>query len=136
MKTQALLIGTVIAVAAALPAFAHAASKPRNITFIASQTSSQQTRTSAVVRDIDYVGTDAIGHSITSCKATQNPVRCVSTISLKAGTVVARWNVNSNLSSHGQITGGTGAYANAKGTIAIKILNRAATRGQVTLRFA
>jgi hypothetical protein len=118
---------------------ATAAPKPQVITFVSSQTSSHDVNTTpheVVINDKDTSGKTQVGHDVITCKVNGPKVLgCVFVFSLAKGTITVKSGAGTanNTPAKAKITGGTGAYSGAHGTVAFKNVNKAGTDVRVTL---
>jgi hypothetical protein len=78
------------------------------------------------------IGGKAAGFDVTHFKGTAGDVA----LSLKGGLLLAhlKFNVTTGMIT-GSLTGGTGTYKNAKGTVSAKSTNQAGTKTDVTIKW-
>jgi hypothetical protein len=124
-----------------IPAVASASSATHTLKFISVTKSSVMfTKTSGAQQDTDVnaagktVGFDMLNFTATS--ATSGSVGI--TGALNGGFLYGTGTVNfkTGAFSNGKVTGGTGAFAGATGTIKAKNLNKAGTRTAVTITYS
>jgi len=117
-----------VLVAAALPAAA--ASSAKTISLVSVQVSETQQGSILTAHDNDVSGSTTIGHDTLTCSATT--ASCTVVFVFGTGNLTAKFAAKGT-SGSGTITGGTGTYKNAKGSLAWKNLNAKGTRTAVTL---
>ena len=130
--SSALVVGAFLVGAAA-----QAAVSSQVITFTAVQVSEKHpSDTSFIIKDNDLVNGKKVGTDTLSCSiVSQTKANCKIVIARKDGTIKASFVLPFTASKGaGTITGGTGAYAGAKGTFSYKNLNDEGTRTSVVLK--
>ena len=124
-----------------LPAVASASSATHTLKFISVQKSSVMfTDTAGGQQDTDVnakgntVGFDMLYFAATSTSSAKVNI----TGDFNGGFLYGTGTVNlkTNVFSNGKVTGGTGAFAGAKGTITAKALNASGTRTAVTITYS
>jgi hypothetical protein len=120
-------------------ASASTADKPHTITFTSVEEAVHnysQTSNSQQDKDVNGSGR-VIGYDL--LYSVFNPktetAKLTFTAVLNGGFVYGVANASSNPVSHGTITGGTGAFKGAKGTLLAKNLNKAGTKTAVTITY-
>jgi hypothetical protein len=109
------------------------------IRFLAVKVSEKQPNDkSFIINENDLVNGKKVGHDTLTCKIVdQNHANCSIVIVFSAGKLNAKFVLPLGASSgKGTITGGTGKYAGAKGTLTWRNLNTEGTRTSVVLRLA
>ena len=137
MAGVAALLGTG---ALALPAVASASSATHTLKFISVQKSTVMfTKTTGANQDTDIAAGKTIGFDMiyfAATSATSGNVNITGDISggflYGTGTI----NFKTGAFTNGKVTGGTGAFAGATGTIKAKNLNAAGTRTAVTITYS
>jgi hypothetical protein len=134
----AALLGTGAVV---LPVAASASSATHTLKFISVQKKAVMfTRTTGANQDTDInaagktIGFDMIYFSATSATSGSVNVTLDTTGGFLYGTGTI--NVKTGAFSNGKVTGGTGAFKGATGTIKAKSLNKAGTRTAVTITYS
>jgi hypothetical protein len=119
-------------------ASAQAAGSSEVIKFVAVQLSQKATKNGFVIKDNDFVGRKKVGTDTLTCLVvSQSKANCKFLVVRASGTIRANLVLNFSASGgKGTITGGTGKYAGAKGTLVFKNLNEEGTRTSVVLRLA
>lgn len=91
-------------------------------------------KTDFVLAEQDIVGSTVIGHDVLYCQATATHSNCQIAFAQRGGLIYARFLLrDSDHSLRGAITGGSGRYRHAHGTIAGQVLSQTDVR--VTLRY-
>ena len=126
--------------AALLPAVASASSATHTLKFIAVQkaTVSFTTATQGIQEtDVNATG-KTVGFDMLYFRATSATTGAVNaTIDTKGGFLYGTFNVTkSGAVTNGKVTGGTGAFKGATGTITAKSLNASGTRHAVTITYS
>ena len=135
MKLRYVLI---VAGLAALSGFAAgpAVAKAQVIRLTSVTLSSHNTKTGSVEHDSDVIAGRVVGHDTVTCTGvSKNTARCrVTFVRPSLGTLYLRFTAHFNASNgRGVVTGGTRAYAGARGTFTYRFLNKAGTRAAVVL---
>ena len=114
---------------------ANAAGSAKVIKLLSVQQGQTRTKTGFVVRDTDFVGTKKVGHDTLACTVvSRQRASCRLVVTLAGGTIIGRIPIVFTRSSGaGPVTGGTGTYAGAKGTVAYRNLNQKGTRTAVVI---
>jgi hypothetical protein len=135
----ALVLGTTGALA--LPAAASAHSSTQTLKFISVTSKSVMlTKSSGAEQDTDVntagktVGFDMLYFMATSATTGAVNITVDTTGGFLYGTATA--NLKTGAITNGKVTGGTGAFAGATGTIKAKNLNKAGTRTAVTITYS
>ena len=123
-----------------LPAVASASSATHTLKFISVQKSTVMfTKTTGANQDTDIAAGNTIGFDMiyfAATSATSGNVNITGDVSggflYGTGTI----NFKTGAFSNGKVTGGTGAFAGATGTIKAKNLNAAGTRTAVTITYS
>lgn len=144
MKLRAIItvIGTAAAFGATgaflLPASASPRAATHTLTFTAVQQASvnfSKTTTGTSDKDISHhkvIGFDML-HFTFNPKT--DKASGVATVDLLGGFLYGSLTVSNSPDLHGRVTGGTGAYRGATGTITAKPLNKAGSRTAVTIKY-
>ncbi len=91
-------------------------------------------KASFVLAEQDVVGSTIIGHDVLYCQATRTHSNCQIAFAQNGGLIYAQFLMrDSDHTLHGAITGGSGRYRHAHGTIAGQVLSQ--TNVRVTLRY-
>jgi hypothetical protein len=116
----------------------HAAAAAKVVKFIAVQVSQKDKKNGFVIKDNDFVGGKKVGTDTINCTlVNQSKANCVLLVVRPSGTIRGSLVLSFSASQgKGKITGGTGAYAGAKGTLTFKNLNEDGTRTSVVLTLA
>jgi hypothetical protein len=127
--------------AVVLPAVASASSATHTLKFISVQKSSVMfTKTTGANQDTDVNAKGkTVGFDMLYFKATSATTGAVNiTGDLSGGFLYGTGTINfkTGVFSNGKVTGGTGAFAGAKGTIKAKALNASGTRTAVTIIYS
>jgi hypothetical protein len=127
--------------AVVLPAVASASSATHTLKFISVQKSSVMfTKTTGANQDTDVNAKGkTVGFDMLYFKATSATTGAVNiTGDLSGGFLYGTGTINfkTGVFSNGKVTGGTGAFAGAKGTIKAKALNASGTRTAVTITYS
>ena len=135
--TKILLAVAAVAIAGGGGAGIASALEPQTLTLTFVQvTLTRQGPKAFTARDTlyDAKGRKAIGHDVSRCTLLNPAVaKCKATIMLGNGTITAAFkSVKPSPGGTGTVTGGTGAYAGAKGTLRFT-QNAAGTRGKIVL---
>ena len=126
--------------AVAVPAAASAPTTSHTLTFISlTKKSVNFTKTTGAQQNTDVnamgkiVGFDMLYFKLTSANSSAVNV----TVDTKGGFLYGTFNVNFSTSTitNGKVTGGTGAFKGATGTIKAKELNSAGSRTRVTITY-
>ncbi|MBO1754391.1 hypothetical protein [Allobranchiibius sp. CTAmp26] len=117
----------VAAGAAAALSTADASAAPRIHTqhFHARATAQLATgKTSFVLAEQDVIGARVIGHDVLFCSATRTHSTCHIAFAQGGGLIYARFLLrDSDHTARGRVTGGTGQYSHAHGTITARLLS-------------
>jgi hypothetical protein len=123
--------------AAFLTGAAQAAGGAGVIRFTSVKVSEQQPNDQTlVIKNNDLINGKKVGHDTLSCKVfgAQSKVSCSIAVVLAAGTLKGKFVQSFSASSgKGSITGGTGKYADAKGTFTFRSLNSKGSRTSVVV---
>ena len=143
VRTSIAAVGTAALIAAgvlALPAAASAHTTTHTLTFISvTKSSTMFTNTTGAQQDIDVnsagkiVGYDMLYFTANSKTTAAVNVTVDTTGGFLYGTLTV--NLNTNAVTNGKVTGGTGVFCGATGTITAKDLNKAGTRTAVTITY-
>jgi hypothetical protein len=91
-------------------------------------------KTSFVLAEQDVQGSTMIGHDVLFCRATRTHSTCEIAFAENGGLIYARFVLrDSDHTFHGPVTGGSGKYRGAHGTIAGRALSQSEVR--VHLRY-
>jgi hypothetical protein len=113
---------------------AHAGAKSNVVRFVAVQVSQKPTPRGFIIKDNDFINGRRVGRDTLTCLATQTKANCGLLVVLPGGTIKGKLVlVFSRSKGQGTITGGTGKYAGAKGTLTFANLNAKGTRTAVVL---
>jgi hypothetical protein len=131
-----LVLALLPAVAVALIAPAADAATPRAFTVIATQTASKQGTKSITFRETLASGKKVVGHDQVTCKqATKASLRCVATFTVSKGVIRVAGSVfYAKAANTLAITGGSGSYTAAKGTLTLRDLTSKTTAESFTFR--
>ena len=135
----AAVLGTTGALA--LPAMASANSATHTLKFISVQKASVGfTRSTGANQDTDVnAAGKTVGFDMIYFKATSPTTGAINvTVDTNGGFLYGTGtiNVNTGVLSNGKVTGGTGSFAGATGTIKAKNLNKAGTKTAVTITYS
>ena len=126
--------------AVVLPAVASASSATHTLKFISVQKSTVMfTKTTGANQDTDIAAGNTIGFDMIYFAATSATTGNVNiTGDISGGFLYGTGTINfkTGAFSNGKVTGGTGAFAGATGTIKAKNLNAAGTRTAVTITYS
>lgn len=123
-------IVTVSAVAGAAPA----ATTNHTIKLIATQTATHNfSRSSAAEADTDRSRGKVIGYNVLALNFTKTGGLILGSFATQGGVLDFRLPLTNSKTLHGRITGGSGRFAGAMGTIAATELNNAGTKTAVTI---
>jgi hypothetical protein len=145
LRTSLALTGAGLALATtgalALPAVASAHSSTQTLKFISvTKQSVMLSKTSGGQQDTDVnaagktVGFDMLYFNLASTTTGNVNATIDTTGGFLYGTFT--YNVKTGVTSDGKVTGGTGAFTGATGTITAKNLNKAGTRTAVTVTYS
>jgi hypothetical protein len=126
-----LVTGVLLAVGTA-----EAARSSEVIRFLAVQVNQKQPNDKTfIIKDNDLINGKKVGHDTLTCKAvSQSKANCSIVIVFAAGKLYAKFVLSFTApGGKGTISGGTGKYAGAKGTLTFKNLNDEGTRTRVVL---
>jgi hypothetical protein len=125
----------LVSVALVVAASAEAGGAAPVIKFVAVQVSQKESTNGFVLKDNDFVGSKKVGtDSLTCTVASQKKATCKIVVVRPAGTIRGTLVlIFAESQGKGTITGGTGTYAGAKGTLTFKNLNEEGTRTSVTI---
>jgi hypothetical protein len=114
----------VVVVSACVAASATGAlAAPKPFSVLAVRTSGSSTKTTSSFTENLLTGTKVVGHDAIKCKVVSKTTACMGTFTFKAGGTIS---INSTLIPQGndatfKISGGTGPYASASGTLALAV---------------
>ena len=143
IRTSIAAAGTAALIAAgalALPAAASAHTTTHTLTFISVTKSSVMfTNTTGAQQDTDVNSAGkTVGYDMLYFTANSKTTAAVNvTVDTKGGFLYGTLTVNLNTGAvtNGKVTGGTGVFCRASGTITAKNLNQAGTRTAVTITY-
>jgi hypothetical protein len=123
--------------AVATPALASSGSTTHTLKFVAVTQKQTQPSQRTFVEDAQAVrGGKVIGFGILDGRITSSTGGVgVVAFGIKGGLVYAKVTINSTPTTAGIITGGTGSFKGASGTISVTNLNESGSRATVTIRY-
>jgi hypothetical protein len=123
--------------AVAMPALASSGSTTHTLKFVAvNQKQTQPSKRTFVEDDQAKRGGKVIGFGILDGRITSSTGGTgVVAFGMKDGIVYAKVTINNTPTTNGTITGGTGPFKGASGTISVTNLNKSGTRASVTIRY-
>jgi hypothetical protein len=115
-----------------------AAGAAKVVRFIAVQVSQKDKKNGFVIKDNDFVGGKKVGTDTLNCTlVNRSKANCILLVVRPSGTIKGTLVLSFSASQgKGKVTGGTGAYAGARGTLTFKNLNENGTRTSVVLTLA
>jgi hypothetical protein len=129
--------GAVGIAAIAMPALASSESTTHTLKFIVvDQKQTQPSKRTFVEDDQAKRGGKVIGFGILDGRITSSTGGVgVVAFGTKGGLIYAKVTINNTPTTNGTITGGTGSFKGAKGTISVTNLNKSGTRATVTIHY-
>jgi hypothetical protein len=129
--------GAIGIAAVAMPALASSGSTTHTLKFIAvDQKQTQPSKRTFVEDDQAERGGKVIGFGILDGRITSSTGGVgVVAFGMKGGLVYAKVTINNTPTTTGTITGGTGSFKGARGTISVTNLNKSGSRARVTIRY-